>query len=79
MATKELRKFFVVVVDEDRGLFNVLGPMVDDTGITNGVYEAQQTGREVRCFSVEMPMTQEAIIQQYAAESGMAYVTESVL
>jgi hypothetical protein len=41
----------VVIVDEDNHTFSVVGPLLDDSGLTNRAYELQQVGRNVRCFS----------------------------
>ena len=45
------KTFLLVVVDEDRREFAVEGPMSDDTGWNRRVCAAQDTGRQVRCFT----------------------------
>jgi hypothetical protein len=50
----KLRKndsFYMVIIDEDNHTFSVVGPLLDDRGVTNSVCELQQAGRNVRCFS----------------------------
>jgi hypothetical protein len=47
----KISPFYLVVIDDDRKLFNVIGPMVDDTSWTNRVARAQDEGLNVRCQS----------------------------
>ena len=73
MARRE--PFFLVVVDEDRGRFNVLGPMSDDTDWTNRVYNLQQTGHRVRCFTSSGATTAE-IARSYEVQTGYSFAPE---
>ena len=54
--------FLIVVLDHDQNKFNVLGPMADDTCITNKVYMCQDSGREVNCFTENGHSTKEQVI-----------------
>lgn len=47
--------FFMVVLDHDQKLFDVRGPMTDDTALTDRVCAAKKNeSREVNCFKTEM-------------------------
>jgi hypothetical protein len=48
---KKPSPFVFVIVDEAAKVFAVEGPMVDDRERTDAVWEAQQKGRQVRCFT----------------------------
>jgi len=46
------RKFVLVVVDRDTGEFTVEGPMSDDRPWNTAVVNAQEVGRNIRCFGM---------------------------
>jgi hypothetical protein len=64
------RQFLLIVVDRDTREFNVLGPMVDDTALTNAVCDAQRTGRSVNCFSEHNELNVAEVATRYSEESG---------
>jgi len=43
--------FFMGVIDEDNRTFDVLGPLLDDSGLTSWVFKLRQAGRNDRCVS----------------------------
>ena len=53
-----------MIVDRSQKEFNCLGPMSDDTSLTNAVSEAQNEGRNVNCFSIPLENRQGAV-QEY--------------
>jgi len=48
---KKPTPFVLVIVDDVAKLFAVEGPMVDDRRWTDAVCKAQESGRQVRCFT----------------------------
>jgi hypothetical protein len=64
-----IKPFHLVVVDDARKLFNVEGPMVDDTPWIDRVIQAQQAGLEIRCMTGG-PTRQEAVA---AAANSLQY------
>jgi hypothetical protein len=50
--------FYLVIVDHDKGVFAVEGPMADDTLWTDAVCRAQEEGRNVRCSSTTSDRTE---------------------
>ncbi|MDD5489286.1 MAG: hypothetical protein PHP25_01210 [Candidatus Moranbacteria bacterium] len=48
---KNKEQFFLTIIDEDKKIFTVKGPMTDDTLETNKTAEEQEKGRNVRCYS----------------------------
>jgi hypothetical protein len=67
------REFFLVLADEDRKIFNVVGPMVDDDAWNAKIVELQDSGRNVRCFSTGVHRSVEQIAALYSNQSGFAY------
>lgn len=59
---RKIDPFFLVLKDEDRGLFSVVGPMIDDTPWNNRVCQAQDQGRQVGCFTPGASQTREQVI-----------------
>ena len=57
-----MQSCYIVVLDHDKKVFNVLGPMTDDSDITHRVYNCQQSGREVTCFTENGRYTMEQVI-----------------
>ena len=74
-----MNAFYLIVVDRDQRLFNVVGPMNDDTDHINAVVAAQKKGRDVRCFTPLAGKPREAIVSDFANQTGFAYSDEPVL
>jgi hypothetical protein len=51
MRRKQIEPFFLVIVDRNKRIFSVEGPMTDDTEWAKAVVAAQKTGREIHCSS----------------------------
>ncbi len=52
MARKRAELFFLILRDQDKKKFNIVGPMVDDSGYTRRTAELQEHSRDVRCQSI---------------------------
>ena len=58
-------QFLLVIVDQELRVFNLVGPMSDDTDLNQRVVEAQKKGREIRIEgSPQMTSTREEIIAE---------------
>ncbi len=68
--------FLLVLKDEDRGLFTIVGPMTDDTHWNQRVCQAQGKGRQVRCFAAESDQTREQVITNVQHQLGLKYTDE---
>ena len=44
--------FWVLLIDSDKNIFSLHGPMRDDTDWTNKTLAAQRTGRQVHCSTI---------------------------
>jgi hypothetical protein len=56
-------KCFLIVIDEDRKLFTVEGPMADDQPWNSAVAAAQQDGRRIRCCNIGSTSRADAIAE----------------
>ncbi len=51
MNTKETRLYWLLIKSDT--LFNILGPVKEDQGITNVIAELQRTGENIRCEAID--------------------------
>jgi hypothetical protein len=54
---------FLIVIDEDRKLFTVEGPVADDQTWNSAVVAAQQAGRRIRCCNIGSTSRADAIAE----------------
>ena len=73
------RSFMFVVVDHDRRLFNVYGPISSDQYWVRRIVECQEAGRDVRCFTAREGATKEDIVSEYGAQMKYKFVEKDVL
>ena len=59
------RPFHLIILDETKKRFAVLGPLIDDSDINNRVVLAQQQGRAIRCWTSGVNLAQ-AVADQRA-------------
>lgn len=57
-----MKTFCVVIFDDREKTFEALGPLTDDTRLTNNTWEMQEAGMGVRCQAVDIPSSQESMI-----------------
>jgi hypothetical protein len=48
---KKMKRFWLVVLDDDKKQFQIEGPMTNDDTWNEAVCRARQTGRDVHCTS----------------------------
>ena len=68
MGKKESNLFYLCVVDSDKKVFSVEGPMTNDETWNEAVCNAQSAGRSVHCFSVHGQPDRATIEKSYAAQ-----------
>lgn len=73
---RKIDPFYLVLKDEDRDLFAVVGPMTDDTPWIHRVCQAQDKGRQVRCFTAGSDQTREQVIANAQHQLGLKYTDE---
>ena len=73
------KSFLLVIVDHDRNIFNVVGPMDHDDPWNKRVVECREGIRDVKCFVAPDGSTKESISVQYSQQMGYKCVEDSVL
>lgn len=62
---KPPKLFLLIIVDQDMRVFNLVGPMSDDTDWNHLVSEARKKGRDVRIeASPDLTLTRDEIIAE---------------
>lgn len=79
MARMRTRRFRLILVDREQRIFNIVGPMTDDTDWTNKVVEEQQKGRQVNCQTVSAEETTEEIAERYAEATGYEFSQDLIM
>lgn len=69
----QIQEFFIIVADSDKKIFSVLGPMTDDTKITEEVVLCQERGQNVNCHTPGRGQSREQIIDNYSRQFGFTY------
>ncbi len=54
MAQNRAELFFLILRDQDKKKFNIVGPMTDDSDYAQRTTELQEEGRDVRCQSIRI-------------------------
>jgi hypothetical protein len=56
-------EFFLIVIDEDRRLFTVEGPLIDDQPFKSAIEAAKHEGRTIRCCNIGSTSRADAIAE----------------
>lgn len=73
---KKTKSWWVLIKDDDRSQFNVLGPVYDDTNVTLRVVEEQDKGRAIRCETIPSDRSKQDVIDSWAAASGQCFTSK---
>lgn len=73
---KQIKPFYLVITDRDKGLFTVIGPTTDDTLWENDIEEAQKAGRQVNCYTHNL-YNREDIIIYTEQQQGLKYTNDT--
>ena len=63
-----IEPFYLFLVDDDRKIFNVIGPISDDRAWLDRGAEVQKSGRNVRCFTAPAHQSKHIAASEYAAQ-----------
>ncbi len=63
---KIIEPFYLIITDRDKGKFNIVGPMTDDTEWNQKVCLSQENGRHVNCQTGNQALTEEQLINEVA-------------
>jgi hypothetical protein len=73
---RRVEPFLLVLKDEDKKVFTVVGPMDDDTPWNNRVNKAQEQKRNVACYTANRVLSREEVIAEASQFLGLRYVDE---
>jgi hypothetical protein len=76
---RRIEPFFLVITDRDKGLFNVIGPMTDDTMWNNMVSEEQDKGRNVKCHNPGLKQSKLEIITNIQTQLGLKFTDQTLV
>lgn len=76
---KQISPFFLVLVDDRKKLFTVLGPMTDDTPWNTRVCQAQDRGEHLRCFTAGAGQSRDQIIENIRQDLRLEYTDERLV
>ena len=71
--------FFLVVADRDNSLFNVVGPVEDDSVYVRIVTRLQDGGRKVQVFNPGEYQTREDVISSVASQLGFRHTDDPIV
>jgi len=74
---RRIEPFLLVIVDDDRHVFSVPGPMTDDTAWNKRVSDDQDRGRQIRCYTPGRSETRDQVISA-AEEMGLTHASDSL-
>lgn len=75
---RRIEPFYLVLVDHDKKMFNVIGPIIDDSDWNKKIVELQQKGRKTNCFSVPGSESLKNIISSYSRQTGYDFSHELI-
>lgn len=78
-ARRRIEPFYLVLKDMDKGVFTVVGPMVDDTNWNHRVCEAQDSGRHVACYTAGPGQSRQQIVSNVEDQLKLRYTDEVFL
>jgi len=71
---------YLFVVDSDRELFNILGPLTDDRPWLERAFAAQREGRRIRTFTADTGLgTVETLAADYTRRTKLAFTEAPLL
>ncbi|HPG40232.1 MAG TPA: hypothetical protein PLP19_14720 [bacterium] len=76
---KHNNNFLLFIIDDDKKLFSIIGPMADDRYWTHKIHELIQSGRNVRCMSSENYDSINIEASKFSQISGYTYSKENIV
>jgi hypothetical protein len=71
--------FFIVVVDRDNGIFNVIGPVEDDAPYVREVNRIQRKGRNVDLHNPGEFAARDDVVREVERTLGFAYADAPIV
>lgn len=73
---RRVEPFLLVLKDEDKGIFTVVGPMTDDTPWIDRISKAQERKRQVTCYTADRALSRAEVIANAERFLKLRYVDE---
>ncbi|WP_415896407.1 hypothetical protein ACMXYX_10100 [Neptuniibacter sp. QD72_48] len=71
--------FYLIITDRDQGVFNIVGPMTDDTSWNKKVCECQNQGRSVNCQTANRAHSCEVLKERVAMQLNLKHTDNPIL
>lgn len=75
---RKINPFYIIVTDAGLGVFNVLGPMEDDTKINHQVAVLQNKGRRINCHTAGSGQSRQQVIDSSSHHFGLQYTDDPI-
>lgn len=79
MSGNKIEPFHLIITDKDQGIFNIIGPITDDTEWNTRVSQCQNSGRNVNCQTENKALTEELLINKTTRRLGLNYTTYPII
>lgn len=76
---KKSRQFYLLIVDDDKEIFNVIGPISSDIDWSKKVVDLRKSGRNIRCFSCNINEPINNIINSYSQQMKYNYSEQLII
>lgn len=70
---RKVKPFLLMLVDHDKKIFNIIGPVTSDTDWTFKIVELQETGRNVSCHVCRSTVSIDDIARSYSEQTGYRF------
>lgn len=67
-----------MIIDDDKKIFNVVGPLESDMAWNKKICALQDEGRKVKCFSFPSSTSLKDVIDSYSSQSGYSFSEQLV-
>lgn len=67
---RRAQPFLKIIVDHDNKVFNIVGPITDDTDWIKKIVELQKAGRDARCFTSHSIESIGNVADSYSKQTG---------
>jgi hypothetical protein len=70
---RKTKTFFLILVNHDIRIFNVVGPISDDADWTNKIREIQRAGKNINSFTYSSTKSFDAIVNSYSKQTNYTF------
>ena len=72
--------FYIAVLEHEKKLYNIIGPLTDDTDLTNRVAEVARAGRQVNCHTLSHDRTMPELVADIEGSfAGYSYSSKPII